>query len=324
MTTGPIPSVSVIVSTRNRGGKLEQCLRSIERASSRAGERPVELVVVDNGSTDATPDLLRRLQLGPGVRLITLSEPRPGLSCGRNLGLAHASGDLLVFTDDDCEMHPQYLTDLQRYWRRDERDIIRGGRVELGVATDQPVSIKLSPDRERLGLTSAPGGFVLGCNMTMSRAVADRVGRFDERFGAGARFMAAEDTDYQLRAIKAGIEVEYVPDMTIIHHHGRASRQDALAVNRGYNIGNGALYLKHAQSAPWLLRHFFWTLKGGVKEWFGGPLFDPYVRVSHWPIVAMNLVGAWRYVRLALRAEGGSASSPRGARVGAGDLRSAG
>jgi len=63
------------------------------------------------------------------------------------------------------------------------------------------------------------GGFILGCNMAMQRIVFDKLGPFDERFGAGAVFKSGEDTDYVLRAYFAGIPVEYVPDMVVYHFH---------------------------------------------------------------------------------------------------------
>jgi len=162
---------------------------------------------------------------------------------------------VLVFIDDDCKLDRDYLRDLERHYRSGEKWLIRGGRVELGDARDLPFTIKRCEARERLTPAVHPGGFVLGCNMTMHRDVAARIGPFDERFGAGGPLRSAEDTDYLVRAMLLGMPDEYVPDMTVLHHHGRRDRKSIDRLHRDYSLGNGALCLKHVRHAPWLLRH---------------------------------------------------------------------
>jgi len=136
--------------------------------------------------------------------------------------------------------------------------------------------------------------------MTMHRDVAARIGPFDERFGAGGALRSAEDTDYLVRAMLAGMAVEYVPDMTIFHHHGRRDRMAIDRLHRDYHFGNGALCLKHLRRAPWLLRHFYWAVRAAMRELVGGPRFDQDLKLSHWPIVLMNLAGAAKFMALAL------------------------
>ena len=141
--------------------------------------------------------------------------------------------------------------------------------------------------------------------MTMHREVAMRVGLFDERFGAGAALQSAEDTDYLVRAFQLGVPIEYVPDMTVFHYHGRDTREAIERLHRSYSLGNGGLCLKHIFKAPWLLRHFCWTLRSAWQELLGGSRFDPEVSLSHWPIVFMNLLGAAEFVRLTLTGRSG-------------------
>jgi GT2 family glycosyltransferase len=146
----------------------------------------------------------------------------------------------------------------------------------------------------------------------MHREAAIRIGRFDERFGAGSPLRSAEDTDYIIRANQLGIPIEYVPDMTVQHFHGRTTRDEIEQLHRNYSLGNGGLCLKHAFKAPWLLRHFCWTMRSAWRELFGGYRFDPEVSLSHLPIVLMNLVGAAKFAFVAIRrpkrteADGGS------------------
>lgn len=298
---GWAPSASFIVCTRNRVAALRACVQSIQAACRSHATFLTELVVVDNGSTDGTAEAMERMAAASRIAVTLVSEKRPGLAAARNAGLERARGRVLIFIDDDCEVHIDYLRDLERHYRAGGQCAIRGGRVDLGDPEDLPLTIKRSPTRERLAPHIHPGGFVLGCNMTMHREVAERVGRFDERFGVGASLRAAEDADYLVRAFLLGIPVEYVPDMTIFHHHGRKTRQAIGRLHRNYSLGNGGLCLKHARAAPWLLRHFYWTVRAACRELWGGPLFDSELHLSHWSIVFMNLLGAAKFAGLLLK-----------------------
>jgi hypothetical protein len=91
-----------------------------------------------------------------------------------------------------------------------------------------------------------------------------------------------------------------VPVMTVIHRHGRKTRRAVKALHRSYSLGNGGLCLKHLRDAPWLLRHFLWTVRAAFRELWGGPHFHEEVRLSHWPIVFMNLLGAAKFAPLLL------------------------
>ena len=188
------PQVSFIVCTRDRAAVLEACVDSIHAACRAHPAFTAELVVVDNGSRDGTASYLLAAAATSDIALTAISVPRPGLAAARNAGLAKARGRVLVFVDDDCRLDRSYLIDLERHYASGEKWLIRGGRVETGDALDLPFTIKRCDKRERLTRAVHPGGFVLGCNMTMHRDVAARIGPFDERFGAGGALRSAEDT----------------------------------------------------------------------------------------------------------------------------------
>ena len=63
-------------------------------------------------------------------------------------------------------------------------------------------------------------------------------------------------------------------------------------------MGNGGLCLKHVRRAPWLLRHFYWATRGAFRELANGPRFDRELKLSHWPIVGMNMLGAAKFAVL--------------------------
>lgn len=297
---GREPMASFIVCTRNRAGALGACIRSIEAACRSHASMTSELVVVDNASTDDTARRLIQIAATSTIPMTIVTERRPGLAAARNAGMERSRGRILIFIDDDCEIDNRYLKDLEQHYASGERRTIRGGRVELGSPRDLPFTIKRSTTRARFTPDIHPGGFILGCNMTMHRDVAFLVGYFDERLGAGSPLQSAEDTDYLVRAFQLGIPIEYVPDMTVRHYHGRSTRKAIEGLHRSYSLGNGALCLKHLLKAPWLLRHFCWTTRSACRELVGGPRFDPEVLLSHWPIVFMNLLGAAKFARLAI------------------------
>ncbi|MFA5883136.1 MAG: glycosyltransferase family A protein [Acidimicrobiia bacterium] len=102
MDTEGRPSVSVVVPTRNRADLLPRALRSVLDQTY----RDFELVVIDDGSTDATASV-RRSVADP--RLVWLEGPHAGVSSARNLGVRHARADWIAFLDDDNVWLPRYL-----------------------------------------------------------------------------------------------------------------------------------------------------------------------------------------------------------------------
>lgn len=296
MTRAP-PAVSIIICTRNRAAALPRCLDSVQRALDVASRVTAEIVLVDNGSTDETQEVVRRWCEAHSAAVDVVVEQRAGLAIARNAGVARARGQILAFTDDDCELAADYLAGLAEAFARSTRPTMIGGRVELGDPADLPFTIKLDAEPATYPPDAHPGGFLLGCNMAMSREAWDRIGAFDERFGAGAPFKSAEDTDYIYRAHLAGVDVRYEPALVVRHFHGRRSQDELIKLHHGYNVGNGALFAKFALRSPRLLKHFYWDLRDAVGELVGGPIFDPALGLTYRGKVKGNLAGAWLFVR---------------------------
>src|SRR5882757_880842 len=132
------PEVSFIICTRNRVAVLEACIKSVQAACRAHAGFAAELVVVDNGSTDRTAERLASIAEMSDIAFTPVFEPRPGLAAARNAGLRRARGRVLVFVDDDCAVHSDYLRDLERHYASGKQWLIRGGRVELGDPRDLP------------------------------------------------------------------------------------------------------------------------------------------------------------------------------------------
>jgi glycosyltransferase involved in cell wall biosynthesis len=287
-----MPQISLIVCTRNRAESLPACLNSIEQAAVANRAVEVELLIVNNGSTDATAAVLRAWQRSTSVRCRVLLAEQRGLSHARNCGLEHATGKIIAFTDDDCTVARDYLTQVERAYAADAGPALRGGRVELGDPRDLPFTIKtdLAPQRFTGG---HPGGFIHGCNLTMSRSALELVGRFDTRLGAGQPIGAAEDSDFVYRAHRSGVIVLYDPSIVVFHHHGRRDFAEVKLLQDVYNLGNGALYAKHGLRDWKLLFRICRDIRSGLWEYFGGPLADN--GLSHRKNLRGNLRGAMRF-----------------------------
>jgi GT2 family glycosyltransferase len=295
--------LSVIVGTRNRAYAITACLDSIEISLANAYPLDAEIIVVDNGSQDATSTLVEQWASGSSFPVRLLLEPKAGLSRAHNRALRAAQGELLAFTDDDCRLSKEYVNDLLRHDAADTELVLRGGRIELGDPTDLPLTIKTTPEPTRWNrrMNSARhqsiAGQINGCNMTMRRALVEQLGPFDERFGPGAIIGSGSDSDYLFRAYLAGLTLEYVPDMTVVHYHGRKTPAQGRKLLQNYLIGNGAEFAKHGWKHPNLCRPFYWDLKNAAREIITGTnTFLPAIGFSHRDKVAYAVRGALRYL----------------------------
>ncbi|HUY68306.1 MAG TPA: glycosyltransferase family A protein [Alphaproteobacteria bacterium] len=294
--------LSVIVCTRNRAYAIKPCLDSIARSLARAAPIDAEIVVVDNGSSDDTPAIVRAWVQNCPFPVQALHEPRKGVATARNCALRAAKGDLLVWTDDDCRLSEDHIENALRHDAADSEPVLRGGRVELGDPADLPLSIKvgLTMTRWSHSMRSARheslSNCIIGCNFVMRRTLVEKIGYFDERFGAGSAIPGGEDSDYVYRAYLAGVPIEYVPDIIVFHHHGRNDLIDGNKLLRNYMIGKGGLYAKYLFRHLDFSRPAWWTVKNALREILHGKTLDrSKPGFSFQRIAAYNALGALKF-----------------------------
>jgi glycosyltransferase involved in cell wall biosynthesis len=295
-----MPSVSIIVCTRNRASSLSGCLNSIKHSDCPIGLK-IELIVVDNGSSDTTKDVVTNWAMSSGIPTLYVYEPRKGLSVARNSGLKKISGDIIVFTDDDCRVTKTYFVDLLKHYSSDAAPVMRGGRIDLGDPDDLPLTIKTDVNLVDFAHPLHPAGFIHGANMTLAKEVFIKTGFFDEEFGAGTDF-PGEDCDYVIRAHLKGFKIQYVPDMAVQHFHGRRDMQSARLLMKGYMHANGALYLKYIWRHPVLLKHLYWDILHWVKEMRGFKPFMAEAKIGHKFIIMHTIYGMFLFAKFKLRA----------------------
>jgi glycosyltransferase involved in cell wall biosynthesis len=200
------PEVSVVVATRDRAARLNALLDSL-REQTLSRDR-FELVVVDDGSADATASLLEAAQRSGDLdmRVIRLDHSH-GPAGARNTGWRATRSPLVAFTDDDCVATPGWLEAGLLAFTAQPEAVIQG-RVEINPA-EAP---KANPFTHTMQVHDAGGGYPT-CNMFYGRALLDRLDGFDE----GYRTPVAEDTDLAARAFEAGATLRFVPEATIYH-----------------------------------------------------------------------------------------------------------
>ena len=175
--------VSIIICTRDRAESLRRDLRAVGETAVPA-DLALEVLVVDNGSLDRTRPVVRQAKLwGQAPRY--LYEPRLGLSCARNAGMAAARGEVLLWTDDDVRPGRTWIEALCRPILDGRADAV-AGRVKLPDYLERPW---LQSWHRACLAVEAPtrGDFDLtGANMAFARRVLERVPAFDPELGQGA------------------------------------------------------------------------------------------------------------------------------------------
>jgi glycosyltransferase involved in cell wall biosynthesis len=208
--------VSVIICTRNRATGLKRTLETLERNRVPPGWQ-IEVTVVDNASTDGTAQMLRDARIRNGT-LDYVHEAKPGLSNARNAGLARARGEIILFTDDDVLLDPDWMERLASPLANGICDAVTG-QVTLAEHLIRPW---MGP-MHRLWLACSDdvplhegGRELIGANMGFRRPVLERVPAFDPELGAGALGLA-EETLFGWQLSRAGFKIEYVPSARLVH-----------------------------------------------------------------------------------------------------------
>ena len=204
--------VSVVIPTYNRRPILEKCLLALEQQQACPLIDRYEVVVVDDGSTDGTPDWLRQNATRfPHVRLIEQSHGGPAE--GRNRGVDHAQGDVIVFIDSDLVVTDSFLSchasSLVRSWEaRGDRLCFTYGAVVNTANFEQPTA-------ERHKLRDLSWAYFATGNVAIAKEVLQRAGLFD----TGFRLYGWEDLELGERLRRMGVQLIKCPAAVGYHWH---------------------------------------------------------------------------------------------------------
>ncbi|MFQ5730469.1 MAG: glycosyltransferase family 2 protein [Planctomycetaceae bacterium] len=296
------PDITVVVCTYNRAEMLRDALESLSRLQLSAGRR-VEVLVVDNASTDDTAVVVRAFESG-AVPVRYIREPQPGVVHARNRGVAESRGEWIAFFDDDQLADPNWLAELHAAALRQNVRCV-GGCVTLKLPDS--VCRDLSPVcRMLLGETAGRNTarkyshrFTPGAgNLMLHRSVFEDVGVFDPAFG-----QRGEDTDLFLRILAAGIGGWFTPT-AVVHHvipPERLSDEFLLRLSRVMAEGMAAdeRDARGARQYPlwWfarLLQAALVLLPGRLAAWVRGDREMLLGARCRWTIAATSVRDGWR------------------------------
>jgi GT2 family glycosyltransferase len=306
---------SIVVATFDRPDDLRTCLRSLLAQTT---DRPTEIIVVDNHPASGfTPPVVAEF---PRARLI--SEPRQGLSYARNAGIGASSGAILVATDDDVVMPPDWLEKLLAPFARDDIMIVTGNVLPAAMATRAQQLFEHYGGLGRGFVRVEAGGEWFGswyreavptwqlgatANAAFRATIFShpRIGMLDPALGAGTPTGCSEDTDLFYRVLAAGFTIVYEPAAYVWHHH----RRDMRALRRqiyAYSKGHVAYHLKtwRRYGDTRALFHLALTL----PKWQIKKLVRWVRRSNDYPLslilteIAGNLAGPWALWRAQRRA----------------------
>lgn len=200
------PDITVVVATRQRARRLEALLASL-REQDLPTER-FEVIVVDDGSSDATPAVLAAEQQRGRLALSVLRHcGGGGPGAVRNTGWPAARGALVAFTDDDCEADPRWLAALLKAWSRSELEFLQGPATPIEAERDQQGPLTYTYDYVEPNLNYPT------CNMAYPKALLERLGGFD----AATFPTTGEDCDLAWRAIEAGARPVFADEARVRH-----------------------------------------------------------------------------------------------------------
>ncbi|MCU1504971.1 MAG: glycosyl transferase family protein [Ilumatobacteraceae bacterium] len=231
--------VTVLVCTRDRGDSIQSTVRSI--LASR--HKSFELLVIDQSSDTATSSALSHYK--DDGRLSYVQSKSAGLSIARNLGLELARGDVVLMTDDDCEVPSDWLEVMQEALNRYSAvalvfcSVVSGPfDADVGFIPGRLVSDVLIGAFSRRELTLG-----IGAGMGLRRSAALAAGGFDPLLGAGAFFRGGEEHDLAYRLLLKGEQIYCISGTEVVHHGFRTHGEGGGLIS-GYMLGYGAVLAK--------------------------------------------------------------------------------
>jgi glycosyltransferase involved in cell wall biosynthesis len=225
------PAMTVVVPTRGRAAYLEVTLDSLRRQRTRTAH---ELLVVDDGATDATPEVAERF----GARLVRHGEQR-SLNAARNSGIRAAAADLIAFVDDDVLVPPGWLDAVvDGAARHPDAEAFGGpirarfeGRVPRGCGREDPPITTLD-----LGPSDVEAEMVWGANFAVRRSAVERVGDFDETLDRGH----GDEEEWLMRLRATGGRIVYLAEAGLDHRRSAGDSGLGSLARAAYHRGRGA------------------------------------------------------------------------------------
>ena len=231
VTLEDAPRISVVVCTYNGAAILSDCL-----SACLALDYPAfEVILVDDGSTDDTADVVSRF---PTVKYV--HQAHAGLSVARNCGANLATGEMIAFTDDDCEPDRDWLFWIARAFPDPKVGAVGGPNIPPGPEGVQEAVVAAAPGApSHVLLEDLRAEHLPGCNLVIRREAFESVDGFQAQFKT-----AGDDVDICWRLLDKDWELAFVPS-AFVWHRRRPSFLRYLKQQSGYGRAEALLYKVH-------------------------------------------------------------------------------
>jgi len=208
------PLFSIVIPTFNREKQLHQCLGAIQKLDY--SRNAFEVVVVDDEGEQDLTDVCSVYESNIQISLIRKTNGGP--ASARNEGACFARGNYLIFTDDDCELHVEYLSVLEKLIRNNPECMIGGYTTNRLKDNLYSKTSQLIVDVVYRHYNSSPGNvrFLASNNMTVPKAQFDKIGGFDLTFYSAA----SEDRELCSRWLMKENRIIYDAELIVYHSHG--------------------------------------------------------------------------------------------------------
>ncbi len=225
------PKVSVVVCAYNADRTINTCLAALEKVRY----PNYEVIVVNDGSTDHTLPICKKY---PYIRLIC--QENKGLSVARNVGMEASTGEIIAYTDADCDVDPDWITYLVHTFHHTGRVAVGGPNLPPPENALIPACVAVSPGGPtHVLIDDLEAEHIAGCNMAFHADVLRSLGGFDAQYRA-----AGDDVDICWRLQDAGYSIGFSPSAQVWHFR-RNTVKDYFKQQRGYGKAEAMVYFKH-------------------------------------------------------------------------------
>ena len=299
-------SISVIIPTLNRCQILAEALASVRTQSLPA--HAYELIVVDNGSTDKTAQLVQELNRDGGKPIRYVYESRPGLHWARHAGAKAAQGEILAYTDDDAVVTQNWLLALKSAYEN-SLVVAAGGPIHVRWRRQPPAwvpplgtfgHLDYGSDYKELSWPK----IICGGNFSVRKRALFEVGGFNPDTSVEDRLVGDGEVGLCRKLYSAGWKIAYVPDALVYHVQDGATVTLAKMRHRYAQQARFAAYTEYKSFRPSSLRLLLRVARmlqqaadkklRGFKHWPS----KEFAYYQHEVKAAASLASALYYLRL--------------------------